>query len=63
MTMPTTTRSLNDHRMQLPNALADRLVARISAEHPELTPPPPGDRSQIVRCRPVASVGAGRVGG
>lgn len=30
------TRSLNDHPKQLPTTLADRLVARISAEHPEL---------------------------
>ncbi|WP_433374018.1 glycine-rich domain-containing protein [Actinoplanes sp. CA-142083] len=28
---------LNEHRRQLPADLADRLVARISAEHPELS--------------------------
>jgi len=37
MTAPTTTQSLNDHREQLPTTLADRLVARISAEHPKLS--------------------------
>jgi hypothetical protein len=37
MTEPTTTRTLNEHRNQLPTTLADRLVARIAAEHPELS--------------------------
>jgi hypothetical protein len=36
MTAPTTTRSLDDSRTQLPTTLADRLVARITEEHPEL---------------------------
>jgi hypothetical protein len=37
MTAPTTTRSINEHGKQLPTTLADRLVARIAAEHPELS--------------------------
>jgi hypothetical protein len=37
MTAPTTTRSINEHRKQLPTTLVDRLVARIAAEHPELS--------------------------
>jgi len=37
MTAPTTTRSLNEVRKHVPTPLADRLVARIAAEHPELS--------------------------
>lgn len=36
MTAPTTTRGVTDHRTNLPAPLAKRLIARISAEHPEL---------------------------
>jgi hypothetical protein len=37
MTAPTTARSLDDRPKRLPTTLADRLVARIAAEHPELS--------------------------
>jgi hypothetical protein len=36
MNAPTTTLGLNGHRTMLPSALADRLIARIAAEHPDL---------------------------
>src|SRR5690242_15526602 len=36
MTSQTTSLGLNPHRILLPAALADRLVARVAAEHPEL---------------------------
>jgi hypothetical protein len=36
MTAPTSPRGLSPHRTLLPTALADRLVARIATEHPEL---------------------------
>jgi hypothetical protein len=36
MTAPTTAPGLNSHRTLLPTTLADRLTARIAAEHPDL---------------------------
>lgn len=63
MTTSTTALGLSSHRVLLPAALADRLVARIAAEHPELPEGMP-DRimGQTVAFLETCATAAGPIG-